>query len=254
MSDIVRINKINLEDSGYVSCSSEYSHSDSEEECEATENFTSRVCCSICGEVINNPRKFAYGPTDGKYHLEICWNIDCYLTVLNITGFVYNILNFDAIAKFKPFADKIEHIEKEIIEFKLELKKESNEKDSSSQQSKEKSKERSEKDNKIRKHEKELEELYKLKKLNCKNRDNIGEQTRLFNNISDIKENKHYVEISSTLLKIFESNKKKIEYITKITKDSLALQIISSWFIQNPRIYNPRIYNLALNLQEIIDL
>lgn len=250
MSNIVRISKINLEDGGYVSCSSEYSYSDSEEECEATANFTSRVCCSICGEVINKPREVVYGPTDSKYHLEICWDVDCYLTVLNITGFVYNILNFDAIAKFKPFSDKIEHIEKEIIEFKLELKKESNEKDSSSQ----KLKERSEKDNKIRKHEKELEELYKLKKLNCKNRDNIGEQTRLFNNISDIKENKHYVEISSTLLKIFESNKKKIEYITKITKDSLALQIISSWFIQNPRIYNPRIYNLALNLQEIIDL
>ena len=88
--------------------------------------------------------------------------------------------------------------------------------------------------------------------LNYKNKDPhnkfinaIYKQKRTYNNFSDIIEDNNYREISSTLLYIIQIKNNK--YFSKINKDTLALKIITSWFIGN----KDRIYSLAILLQDI---
>ena len=77
--------------------------------------------------------------------------------------------------------------------------------------------------------------------------DIIGKQKRLYNNISEISEDDNHREISSTLFYIISLEKNK--YFSGITKDSLVMKIITTWFIGN----KSRIYNLASFLQDIND-
>ena len=75
----------------------------------------------------------------------------------------------------------------------------------------------------------------------------IKKQDRIYNNHSKILENNNYIEISTTLLYIIYIDNNK--YFSKITKDTPALKIITTWFIGN----KDRIYRLAMLLQDITD-
>ena len=67
-----------------------------------------------------------------------------------------------------------------------------------------------------------------------------------YNSLDDICEDREYFEISSTLRYIISLEKK--ESFSKITKDSIALKVVSSWFIGNDK----RIRKLALILQRLV--
>ena len=67
-----------------------------------------------------------------------------------------------------------------------------------------------------------------------------------YNSLDDICEDREYFEISSTLRYIISLEKK--ESFSKITKDSIALKVVSSWFICNDK----RIRKLALILQRLV--
>lgn len=77
--------------------------------------------------------------------------------------------------------------------------------------------------------------------------DKIKKQDRVYNKLSNIIEDNNYREISSTLLYIISLENNK--YFSTINKDTLALKIITSWFIGNKY----RIYSLAMLLQDITD-
>ena len=77
--------------------------------------------------------------------------------------------------------------------------------------------------------------------------DTIKKQDRTYNDLSDIIEDNNYREISSTLLYIIRLKNNK--YFSKITKDTPALKIITSWFIGNKN----KIYSLAMLLQDMTD-
>ena len=93
-----------------------------------------------------------------------------------------------------------------------------------------------------------IRDILNYKKLSTNTiADTIKKQDRTYNDLSDIIEDNNYREISSTLLYIIQIENNK--YFSKINKDTLALKIITSWFIGN----KDRIYSLAMLLQDITD-
>ena len=93
-----------------------------------------------------------------------------------------------------------------------------------------------------------IRDILNYKKLSTNTiADTIKKQDRTYNDLSDIIEDNNYREISSTLLYIIRLENNK--YFSKITKDTPALKIITSWFIGNKN----KIYSLAMLLQDMTD-